>query len=150
MPNKKAKGIRAKTRRIMRNRAGRLTVNKALQDIPVSAKVQININGSVHSAIPHYRYQGKTGTVTGKRGLSYKVEVKELNQPHVLIVNPAHLAVLGKSKLKARTVKKAKTPKANTPNEAEAPKEVAEAATEAPSEVAAEAEAPKEALKEAA
>jgi len=140
MPNRKAKGNRAKTRRIMRNRAGKLTVNKALQDIPAGAKVQVTINSSVHSALPHYRYQGKTGTITGKRGWSYEVEVKEGNLPHVLIINPAHLSVLGESKVKTtkapqatKASKGVKAPKAKTlkeaaPAEAEAPAEVAEAA----------------------
>lgn len=95
MSNKKAKGIRAKTRHKMRNRATRLAVDKMLQEFAVGAGVQVRINSSVHSGIPHRRYQGMTGTIVGKRGRAFEVDVLEGNKRHVLVVNSAHLCPFG-------------------------------------------------------
>lgn len=94
MPNKKAKGKRAKTRRKLRNRKPKPSVNRLLAELPTGTAVQISINSSVHSGIPHHRWQGKTGTVTGKRGLAFEVDVAERKQHRTLVVGSAHLNTL--------------------------------------------------------
>jgi len=91
MPNKKAKGKRAKQRDKMK-RKERPTVNKLLQEIENGAIVKIKINSSVHSGLPHFRYQGLTGKVSGRKGKAYLVDVKLGNQPRELIIHPAHLS----------------------------------------------------------
>ncbi|PIN84889.1 MAG: 50S ribosomal protein L21e [Candidatus Diapherotrites archaeon CG11_big_fil_rev_8_21_14_0_20_37_9] len=92
MPNKKAKGARAKTRHLMRNKV-KVTVNKVLEEIPIGSKVDIKINSSVHSAMPPKRYHGYTGEVTAKRGAAYEVAAAKGNKAVLLIVNAAHLHI---------------------------------------------------------
>lgn len=93
MTNKKAQGVRAKTRDKFK-RKKRATVNLLLQTIPEGTPVQIDVNSSIHSGIPFRRYQGISGVVTGKRGRAFIVATKEGNAPRTLIVGPAHLKVL--------------------------------------------------------
>ena len=90
MSSKKAKGLRAKQRDKLK-RKERPTVNKLLQEIDKGAYVKIKINSSVHSGMPHHRYHGLTGRVSGRKGKAYLVDVKLGNQPRELIVHAAHL-----------------------------------------------------------
>ena len=41
------------------------------------------------------RIQGRTGVVTGKRGASYIVNLKELNKAKTFIIQPIHLKKIG-------------------------------------------------------
>ncbi|MEK6958230.1 MAG: 50S ribosomal protein L21e [archaeon] len=93
MPSKKAKGPRKKSRDLLKKKGPDVTVNKMLQEIPIGSKVDIRIDSSVHSAMPPTRYQGFTGTVTGKRGVAFMVAVSKGNKPVELIVHPAHLTI---------------------------------------------------------
>ena len=40
------------------------------------------------------RIQGRAGVVEGKRGRSYAVRIKDINQPKVYIIEPIHLKKL--------------------------------------------------------
>ncbi len=93
MAGKAAKGKRAKTRHSHRNKGGKVTVNKLLQQIPVGAKVDIKINSSVHSGMPFRRYQGMTGMVIGKQGSAYFVSVSKLGKQMKVLAGPAHLTI---------------------------------------------------------
>ena len=92
MSNKKAKGKRAKTRHKGRRRRAKATVNKKLRSFRKGSRVMLLIDTSIHSAMPPLRYQGMTGTVQGKRGSVFTVELKEGNLAKYLIVHPAHLS----------------------------------------------------------
>ncbi|HIH16813.1 MAG TPA: 50S ribosomal protein L21e [Candidatus Diapherotrites archaeon] len=94
MASKKARGVNAKTRNLKRGKGSKVSVNKLLLEIPAGAHVQVNIDSSIHSGMPHRRFQGKTGVVTGKRGRAYLMEVLQGNQSCKLIVNSAHLRVI--------------------------------------------------------
>lgn len=94
MTNKKAKGVRAKTRDKFKRKGVRLSVNRILKEFSVGDSVQVNVNSSFHSGIPHRRYQGISGRVVGKQGSAFKVAVKEGNAPRTLIVTAAHLKAL--------------------------------------------------------
>ncbi len=93
MTNKKAKGIRSNSRRKMRKRGSKTTVNKLLQEINAGERVHIKIDSSNHSGLPPTRYQGLTGSVKGKKGAAYVVDVKKGNLDRELIIGPAHLEV---------------------------------------------------------
>ncbi|MFH1663401.1 MAG: 50S ribosomal protein L21e [archaeon] len=93
MANKKAKGKRAKQRDTMKRRE-RTTVNKMLADIKDGQTVQVNINSRIHAGLPFRRFQGKTGVVSGKRGRSYVIKLRDGNKAKQLIVHPAHLKEL--------------------------------------------------------
>ena len=93
MPNKKAKGKRAKTRHKMKKRGPKVTVNKLLQVIPDGTKVDVHIDSSIHAGLPDIRYKGKTGTVIRKQGSAFLVEVRVGKQDRILVVGPAHLRI---------------------------------------------------------
>lgn len=97
MACKKARGKRAKTRQKMRRkrRFGKLTVNKRIMSFEKGQKVQVNIDPSVHSGLPHPRYHGLVGTVQGNQGkYTYRISLKLGKQPRVLLVNSAHLKLM--------------------------------------------------------
>ncbi|MFH1545059.1 MAG: 50S ribosomal protein L21e [archaeon] len=93
MPNKKAKGKRAKQRDKMKGK-GKPTVNKLLEEFDEEDIVQISINSAIHSGLPHHRFQGKTGRVERRRGSCYIVSLKDGNMRKRVIVHPVHLKKL--------------------------------------------------------
>jgi len=93
MANRKAKGIRAKTRHKLQS-GGKVTVNRLLLKPEINSTVQINIEASVQRGMPHPRYQGRTGIVVGYRGSAAEVEIGKGKNAKRLIVHPVHLKVL--------------------------------------------------------
>ena len=91
MPNKKAKGKRAKTRQKFSRKGPKLSVNKLLRKFEVGDNVQIVVNGSIHAGLPPRRFHGLSGTVEKKQGRSYIVAVYDGNLLKHLPVTPAHL-----------------------------------------------------------
>ncbi|MBI2597578.1 MAG: 50S ribosomal protein L21e [Candidatus Diapherotrites archaeon] len=94
MTNKKAKGVRAKTRHLFSNDK-RVTVNKFLSSFDLGDRVVVNINSSVQDGMPHRRFQGLSGKVVGMQGKCHKVLVMQGNSLRTLVVNSAHLDLLG-------------------------------------------------------
>ncbi len=89
------KGPRAKGRYMTKKNKrekGMPSVNKMLQEFEVGEKVHVGVNPSVHSAMPHRRFVGKTGKVVNKRGECYIVEVRDMDAVKDIIVHPAHLS----------------------------------------------------------
>jgi large subunit ribosomal protein L21e len=68
-----------------------LTINKILADFAIGQIVHMNIDPSVHSGLPHSRYQGLTGIVVAKQGKVFCVRLNNGNQSLDLFVHPAHL-----------------------------------------------------------
>lgn len=62
-----------------------------LIEYPVGSKVVVLTDPSVQRAMPHRRFQGKVGTVLGRRGMGYEVEVYTGSKRKVLFVLPDHL-----------------------------------------------------------
>ncbi|NYZ79838.1 50S ribosomal protein L21e [Candidatus Micrarchaeota archaeon] len=95
MVKAKHKGKRNKTRyaytKSVREK-GKPSVNKMLRSFAVNDRVHINVNPSIHSGMPHRRFQGKTGTIVGKQGSCYVVEVKNILATRQIIVHPVHLS----------------------------------------------------------
>ena len=54
-------------------------------------KVHLKIDPSVRDGRFHARFSGHTGTVVGKQGSSYKVEISDHGKQKVLLASPAHL-----------------------------------------------------------
>ena len=99
MVKAKHKGPRAKSRHITKKGKrdkGMPTVNKMLQVFEVGEKVHVQINPSIHSAMPHRRFIGKTGEIKGKQGNCYIVEVRDMNAVKNIILHPAHLTPVKK------------------------------------------------------
>ncbi|MCC6029264.1 MAG: 50S ribosomal protein L21e [Candidatus Korarchaeum sp.] len=70
---------------------GRPSPAKFLKEFEVGDKVVIDVEPSIRRGMPHRRYQGKVGVVTGKRGEAYLVDVKIGGKTKHLIVLPVHL-----------------------------------------------------------
>ncbi len=94
MPNKKAKGKRAKTRDKLKRRGPRLSVNRLLTEFADGDRVQIDISPDFHSGMPFRRYDGISGKISGKQGSCYKVSLREGNAPRTIITHPAHIRLL--------------------------------------------------------
>lgn len=62
-----------------------------LFDYPVGSKVVIASDPMVHKSLPHKRFHGKVGTVVGRRGRGYEVEVYFGSKRKLLYVLPDHL-----------------------------------------------------------
>ncbi len=94
MVKHKHKGVRSKTRHSLKKskrEKGRPKVNKFLQEFKEGDKVHIIIDPSVHKGMPHRRFNGKTGTIVGRRGEAYLVKVRNILAWRTIIVHPAHL-----------------------------------------------------------
>ncbi len=89
--NKPAKGKRSKTRSKFKREKKRLTIGKQMAEFRNGANVHIDIDSSVHSGLPDSRYQGLTGTVVGKRGKAFVVDVYQGNALKQIVVTASHL-----------------------------------------------------------
>ena len=98
------KGYRNKTRKRHRRKArdkGLGSIEKYLIDFDINNKVDIITNSSQHKrGMPHRRYHGLTGTVIGKRGRCFEVQVKLGNSMKTLLIGREHLR-LNSSSIKA-------------------------------------------------
>lgn len=95
---KAPRGFRNRTRKLLRKNVrekGSIPrLSSLLREYNVGDKVAIVINSSYHKAMPHRRYYGLTGTITGRRGEAYEVEVYLGDKKKVLYVSPVHLKPL--------------------------------------------------------
>ncbi len=87
---KGSKGKMHGTRRKLRNRED-VSPNKFLKDFEPGDKVQINIEPSSHSGMPHPRFQGKVGKILGKRGQAFQLKIKEGGKEKEFNITPEHL-----------------------------------------------------------
>ena len=94
MANKKAKGKRGKTRRKLKSKGGKKTVNAFVREFDEGSQVQICIDSSVHNGMPAVKYHGFNGQVIGKRGNSFEIAVRDGSIPKKLVVGAAHLKKL--------------------------------------------------------
>ena len=69
---------------------GKLGVTRIFKIFKDGDKVTINLKAG-HSGMPHPRYRGKHGTIVGRRGNSYIVQIRDGNAIKKLISRPVHL-----------------------------------------------------------
>jgi large subunit ribosomal protein L21e len=96
---RRSKGTRSKTRQVLRKRPrqrGLPPVTRVLQTFENGEKASIIIDPSIHKGQPHRRFYGQTGTILGKQGRAYLVEVKVGRKKKTLVVWPEHLRKQGK------------------------------------------------------
>ena len=76
---------------------GKIQLSRYFQNLKEGDKVSVIREPSVSSTFP-IRLQGRTGTILGKRGRSYIVEIKEQKKEKKFIIAPIHLkkATIGK------------------------------------------------------
>ena len=91
---KASKGIRRKTRNILGKTPrtkGMSPITHEFRNFEVGEKVNVVIDPAVHHGMPHMRFQGKTGVVSGKQGRAYVVELKDGDKPKTVVTRPEHL-----------------------------------------------------------
>jgi len=91
---KASKGIMEKTRQKFRRsprERGLSPITRSFASYDEGQKVVIVIDSSVQKGWPHHRFHGMTGTVVGKRGRAYLVDVAFGGKTKQAIVLPEHL-----------------------------------------------------------
>ncbi|MCK4718824.1 MAG: 50S ribosomal protein L21e [Thermoplasmata archaeon] len=91
---RRSHGLRVMTRHVLRKRPrdrGMPPVTHSLIMFETGEKASIVIDPSIHHGMPHRRFQGLTGTVMGKQGRAYVVNVKVGNAKKTVVANPEHL-----------------------------------------------------------
>ncbi len=89
----KSHGPHRRTREKLRKRR-RVTVNQFLKEFRKGDKVAIKIESAAMKSMPFRRFQGLTGSVIGKRGRSYIIEIKDGKKLKRIIAPPEHLKAL--------------------------------------------------------
>lgn len=93
---KRSKGPRNRTRSRLRKSVrdkGVPPVTHSLREFSKGDTVNVRINPAIQKGMPHPRFQGVTGTVSGKQGNSFVVQFKDGNKPKTLVVRPEHLVL---------------------------------------------------------
>ena len=73
------------------HKPGKLTISDLMKHFSAGDRVAISPKG-IFGDIPHPRYRGRVGTVTGKRGGAYVVEFMVSGKTRrTLVVNQRHL-----------------------------------------------------------
>ena len=91
---KNSHGFRARTRNLMSKRIRKKGLNSlstVLIDYKEGDRVNIVIDSAVHKGMPHRRYHGRTGVITGERGRAFLVDVNLGKATKTLIIRPEHL-----------------------------------------------------------
>ncbi len=70
-------------------------LTKTFANFENGERVNIVIEPSVHGGMPHVRFQGLCGIITGKQGNAFVVTLKHGNKEKQLIVAPEHLKKQG-------------------------------------------------------
>ena len=66
-------------------------ITHSLRQFEMGEKANIALDPAVHKGMPHRRFQGYTGTIAGKRGDAYFVNVVVGSKQKQLVVRPEHL-----------------------------------------------------------
>ena len=94
---KGTKGFRRRTRdKMKKSPRDKNTVNMFLEEFSKGENVLIKIEPSSHRAMPHPRFKGRNGVVTGKRGKSYLVEIRDGGLKKTIITTSEHLRHINK------------------------------------------------------
>jgi large subunit ribosomal protein L21e len=78
----------------MAKKGPKVSVNDIMHEFQIGDKVQIVIDGSYHSGLPHKSFHGLSGKVSAKRGEGYEVDVMKGDQPLVVVTTAVHMKKL--------------------------------------------------------
>ncbi len=92
---KAPRGFRHRTRKLLRKNVREKgavpPLSLLMYEYKPGDRVYIVINPSVMKGMPHRRYHGKVGLISGKRGKSYEVLVRVGGKVKKLYIRPEHL-----------------------------------------------------------
>jgi large subunit ribosomal protein L21e len=89
-----SKGFRRRTRKILGKRskdAGLAPLTRTFPNFKVGERAAVILDPSIHGGMPHPRFNGKTGTITGMLGSSYMIRVRDGGKYKELVSRPEHL-----------------------------------------------------------
>lgn len=89
----KSHGPRRRTREKFR-KTTRMTVDQFVRGFAEGSRVAIDIESGSSSGQPFRRFQGLTGTVLGRRGRAYIIQLSDGGKTKKIIANPEHLRPL--------------------------------------------------------
>ncbi len=87
-------GFRRKTRsKLKKNESekGKVSISRYFHSFKEGDSVVLKPEPAVQKGMPHPRFQGKSGVVTGKQGNCYKVMVKDGKMEKTVLAHPIHL-----------------------------------------------------------
>ena len=87
-------GFRKRTRHKFKKEQsdkGKLSIKAYLQKLNVGDKVALHVEPAYQAGMYRPKFMGKIGTVIGRRGQCYQVEINDFSKKKVLIVHPVHL-----------------------------------------------------------
>lgn len=90
----RTKGTRQGTRSILRKgkrERRRLFISRSMHDYQEGDKVAIVLDGAQQRGMPHRRFQGKTGVISGAQGRAFVVKVSDGNMMKTVVARPEHL-----------------------------------------------------------
>ena len=91
---KRAHGPRQGTRSIMKKsktERSRVFINRIMHPYSEGDSVAIVLDGAQQKGMPHRRFQGKTGIITGTQGRAYVGRVADGNMMKTVVARPEHL-----------------------------------------------------------
>jgi large subunit ribosomal protein L21e len=91
---KRKGGYRRRTRNLMRKNArakGKVRLSSYFASYKTGDKVALFAEPAVQDGIYNLRFHGKVGTVVGKQGECYNVEIRDGGKQKTVIVHPVHL-----------------------------------------------------------
>lgn len=80
--HKLAKNVRAR---------GKISLAKYFQEFNKGDKVCLVAEPSIHLGMYFPRFHGKAGTILGKKGKCYEIQIKDINKEKKVVVHPTHL-----------------------------------------------------------
>ncbi|NPA23733.1 MAG: 50S ribosomal protein L21e [Crenarchaeota archaeon] len=94
---KRTHGYRFKCRKLLSKsprEKGRPGLIRWLYRYDIGEKVVIDIDPTYVTTAPHRRYQGKVGTIIGKRGRAYVIEIYLGDKRKIVVTTPDHIKPL--------------------------------------------------------
>lgn len=92
----RSKGYKRNTRRTFKKDfRSKFTVTPFIEEFQVDEKIIVDQNPFSQSSMPHFRFKGKIGTVSEKRGAGYVVKLKDGNKLKMITTRPEHLRHAG-------------------------------------------------------
>ncbi len=91
---KRAHGTRQGTRSILRKKKAersRVFINRVMHPYADGDSVAIVLDGAQQKGMPHRRFQGKTGVISGTQGRAYIITISDGNMQKTIVARPEHL-----------------------------------------------------------
>lgn len=87
-------GKRGKTRYKFAKKGPKVSVSDIMGVFENGDRVQVVVDGSYHSGLPHKSFHGLSGRIVGRVGEAYEIELKKGNQDATVITTAVHLKKL--------------------------------------------------------